>query len=369
MLGQTEIRQVIEMKTGKSIRGDIAIYTSSFLAAALCVMLLVRGDTVRRGALEGLKSCGNIIIPSLYLFMVLSGFIARSAVGEVLARPLAPVTRYVFRLPACMGPAIVLSCIGGYPVGARTIADLLDEGSITDDQAQRALCFCCNAGPSFIVTAIGSGMLKSAAAGGILLAAHLLSSLLIGALLSLRVPLPPKQRARSVRVSLSEAFIAGVNSATSGILSICAFVVFFSAFSALLRDCLPSGSGVIRCILVGLLEVTTGCMEAASLPGRWPGLLIPFFISFAGLSILFQIRAILAGRGLRFGRFYLCRLLHAGLTLAFSCPFLWRMDRPVDAFASQASPVSFHTPDTPVMAILLMMLSAVILWRATDEEK
>ncbi len=364
------MRQVIGMKTGKNIRGDIAVYTASALAAVLCVMLLARGGAVRRGALEGLKSCGNIIIPSLYLFMVLSGFIARSAVGDVLARPLAPVTRYVFRLPACMGPAIVLSCIGGYPVGARTIADLLDEGSITDRQAERALCFCCNAGPSFVVTAIGSGMLGSSTAGGILLAAHLLSSLLMGALLSLRSPLPPKQHVRPVRAPLPEAFIAGVNSATSGILSICAFVVFFSAFSALLEDCGPlSGSGVLRCVLIGLLEVTTGCMEAASLPGRWPCLLIPIFISFAGLSILFQIRAILAGRSLHFGRFYLCRILHAGMTLAFSCPFLWGMDRTIDVFASQVSPVSCHTPDTPVTAVLLMLLSAAILWRATGGEK
>lgn len=337
---------------------------SSVLLGILCIMMLIRGEAVRLGAFNGLLSCGQIIIPSLYLFMAVSGLIAHSSAGEMLARPLAPLTRYVFRLPSCMGPTIVLSCIGGYPLGAKNIADLLDEGRISQKDAERALCFCCNAGPSFVVTAIGTGGLGSTRSGIILLFAHLFSALLIGTLLSIRKSVPEKESARRTALSFPEALITGVNNATTGIFSICAFVIFFSAFGALLDasglSSLPNGK-VIRCIILGLLEVTTGCMEAASLPGQWPILLIPVFLSFAGCSILFQIRAILADYKLHFGRFFLCRILHAGMTLSIFYPMLLKTESPVGAFASESIPVACHTPNTPVITLLLLLTSAYVL--------
>lgn len=339
----------------------------SILLAALCGVLLIRSGTVREGVRAGLVTSAEVIIPSLYLFMAVSGAIAESRAGDLLSRPFGPLTRRFLKLPACMGSVLILSMVGGYPIGAKSIAVLLERKRISREDAGRALCFCCNAGPSFVVTAVGTQMLGSTRAGVTLLAAHLAASLLIGVLLSLRLPVPPKEKAPAEGLPFSEAFIRGVNGATAGILAICSYVVVFSALGALLRGSglaalLAGRSETAGVLLIGLLEVTTGCLQAAALPGKLPLILIPLFISFAGFSIFFQIRATLQPYRLRYGRFLLCRVLHALLTLLFSYPLLQPVYPAVAAFQSAVPPVSYHTPNTPLVTLLLLGVSAMALW-------
>ncbi len=362
--------------------GGQALYCA--VCVALCAALLFRGDTVREGGKAGLTACAQVVIPSLYLFMALSGTIAQSRTGELLSRPLSLLTRRVLKLPACMGPAVLLSAIGGYPVGAKTIAILLERRQIAREDAERALCFCCNAGPSFVITAVGAHLLASARAGAILLFIHLLCSLFIGIFLSLRLPVPAKRERPAEGLPFGEAFILGVNGATSGILTICAYVVIFSALGALLRESgifvrlsfllsplLPPSEAAetLGALFLGLMEVTTGCMAAAALPGRLPLLLLPFFISFAGLSIFFQIRATLQPYRLRFAPFLFCRVLHGLLSALLSYPLLRLESSAAAAFKSAAAAIPYRTPNTPSVTLLMLAVSAMTLWSLAPSGK
>ena len=85
-----------------------------------------------------------------------------------------------------MGSVVLLSLIGGYPMGAKSIAGLLEQGRLDRATAQRMLPFCCCAGPSFIITAVGSGMFGSAQAGILLYLVQLFVSILLGAVLGMR---------------------------------------------------------------------------------------------------------------------------------------------------------------------------------------
>lgn len=73
-----------------------------------------------------------------------------------------------------------MSMTGGYPVGARTIAQLLEQGRIQPRTARRMLCFCINAGPAFVVSTVGAALYSSVQAGFCLLTAHLGASALVG---------------------------------------------------------------------------------------------------------------------------------------------------------------------------------------------
>lgn len=349
----------------------------SLLLALLCLGLLFFGEAVRQGAKNGLLTCANVIIPSLYLFMAMAGFIAASPAGVILSRPLAPFVRHVLRLPEALGAAVVLSFIGGYPVGARAIVDLLERGKITNAQAQRAVAFCCNAGPSFVVTAVGGALLGSVKCGALLLAAHIIAALLLGVLLARGQKTPPRAGANAPCLSYSQAFIHGVNGATGGILTICAFVVFFSAFGALLAASgtvsllsslfskgLPFVSPeAVNTVICGILEVTSGCIAAARLPGSLPAVLIPLFLSFSGLSIIFQVRACFAAHPFSMGRFIFCRVLHAALTLALSYPFLQLPIFATEAFSAAEPPLVYRTPNTPIITALLLLVLGCVLYR------
>ena len=136
------------------------------LGCVLCAAILVLdGDVVAAGALSGVQLCLQTVIPSLFCFMVLTGFLINSGLYRLISLPLGPLTKGLFCLPPSMGSVVLLSLIGGYPMGAKSIAGLLEQGRLDRATAQRMLPFCCCAGPSFIITAVGSGMFGSAQAG------------------------------------------------------------------------------------------------------------------------------------------------------------------------------------------------------------
>ena len=92
-----------------------------------------------QGAADGLLYCAQVLIPSLFPFMVLSSFVVNSGISAALSRILSPVTVHLFRLPGSAGVTILLSMFCGYPVGARGVRSLLSQRLITQQQAARML--------------------------------------------------------------------------------------------------------------------------------------------------------------------------------------------------------------------------------------
>lgn len=297
------------------------------LGCVLCAAILVLdGDVVAAGALSGVQLCLQTVIPSLFCFMVLTGFLINSGLYRLISLPLGPLTKGLFCLPPSMGSVVLLSLIGGYPMGAKSIAGLLEQGRLDRATAQQMLPFCCCAGPSFIITAVGSGMFGSAQAGILLYLVQLFVSILLGAVLGMRergqqrrmlcAPLPAQRT--SDFMPMSQAFVLSVSQAVSALGQMCGFVILFKALSDILSSTLEGG--VLSCLLLGSLEVTNGCLLASGQP---LGLcLASCFLSFGGLSVAAQIAGILRGTGLRLRPFLLLRLAHAicsGASSCFSC--------------------------------------------------
>ena len=133
------------------------------IACALGILLFP--NDVRNGASNGISYCLYTLVPSLFPFMVLSSFIIHSGISKFIGKLLQPVIQFLFYLPGSAGSVIIMSMIGGYPVGARGCMSLLEQGAITQKQAQRMLYFCVNAGPAFIISVVGSTLLQNALMG------------------------------------------------------------------------------------------------------------------------------------------------------------------------------------------------------------
>ncbi len=109
------------------------------IACALGILLFP--NDVRNGASNGISYCLYTLVPSLFPFMVLSSFIIHSGISKFIGKLLQPVIQFLFYLPGSAGSVIIMSMIGGYPVGARGCMSLLEQGAITQKQAQRMLYF------------------------------------------------------------------------------------------------------------------------------------------------------------------------------------------------------------------------------------
>ena len=266
----------------------------------LCVLLvwfLADAAEVRASAKEALSLCARSVIPSLFPFMVVSSLLLALGFGELAAPWLAGLMEPLFRVPGAGSAALLLGLVGGYPIGAKTAADLCRNGLVSREEAERLLAFCNNSNPVFLISVLGTGVFGSVRAGVWLWLIHLLAALLTGLIFRGNSKHTTKQSAaRSSPFQTADfipAFVDAVRSSLSGILSVCAFVVFFYV----LAQPMAALGGRMGACLVGSLELFS--LTPLLNPDAFSFVLAAGAAGWGGASVLFQTLAVLEGSGLR----------------------------------------------------------------------
>ncbi len=294
---------MLTVKLNRNIIPLLAVTISLFL-------IFYMPSAVTSGVTEGLKICLSVILPSLFPFMVLSSYIIKSQALCGLYKLLSPISKYVFRLPENAIPVIIMGLIGGFPVGAKMTALLLERGEITKNQATRLCLFAVNGGPAFIITAVGVNMLGNIKAGVVIFISICISYIILGFATSFfsdkEDPVVPKTiEATSPMLALSSSVSDGIQ----GIISICAWVILFSGLSGCI-SALPLSNEIFS-VLISLLEVTKGCSFIAndvSLP------IITAIISFGGFCVHCQIYGFIRSVGVKYRIFFVVRVLCSALS-------------------------------------------------------
>ena len=258
------------------------------------VALLADAEGVRQGMGEALALCAETVIPSQFLFLAASSLLVSLGVGELLAPKLEFLMWPLFRVDGAGATALILGLVGGYPIGARTAAELYRENLVSEAEADRLLTFCNTANPAFLISVLGVGVFGSVRTGMYLWLIHLLSALLTGILLRGRQGKKngPRRCFVSRTVPFSAAFVGAVQRALASMLNICAFVSIFYVLARPLRRL----GGLGGATAVGFLELfsviplldnsSAGFVLAAVLAG------------WGGVSVLCQTMAVLADSGL-----------------------------------------------------------------------
>lgn len=351
-------------------RWQTAMLTAGIVCAG--VALLWRPQAVAGGISRGLSVCADVLIPSLFPFLVLGGFLTRSGVAAAVGRRLGWLTRRVFGLPGCCAAGILLGMIGGYPAGGSVVGELVRSGQITREEGQRMLRFCVNGGPGFVISAVGVGLTGSTTFGAILFFANLAASLVLGIV---GVPREARRRTaarRQTAVSLppAAALVESVTAACSSLLSMCGFVLLFAALLALVDASgiaavlggTPTGEKLIAALIACVLEVSCGCTAAASL-GSNAALFLGFAVGFGGLSVHCQLASSLRGLGLMNGRFFLARLAQGGLTAALTLLLLKWIPITQPVWGALQQPIAVASSGSAAMSAALLVLGGV--WMLT----
>lgn len=273
------------------------------VAAAFALLLLLPAAAAE-GARAGLALCAGVVVPSLLPFLILSGLAAALGLPELLAELLAPLWRSLRIPPVCAAP-LLLGLLGGYPVGAAALAALVKSGDLSPEEATRALPWCSNTGPGFIIGFAGAGVFGSVRAGLMLYLCHLLAALILAFSSGRRRRDAAPSRPSAPVPSLAEALPECVRSAAMNMLCICAYVVFFSVLSAFLR-----AVGITSPLAVGILELSQG---VAALRGAAAGpcsaALCAFLLGFGGLSVHCQTLYAVSGTGIKCARHFAGRIV------------------------------------------------------------
>lgn len=345
---------------------------SAALFLSFALALILYPGAVQSAAGSSISYCLTVLVPSLFPFMALACYAVESPAASALGRPLGPLVRRVFRLPGCCAAPILMSFIGGYPAGARGASLLLEEGLVTREQAGRMMLFCVNPGLAFTVTYLGVGVFGSARVGWRLFLAVTLTAVLMGTATGLRAEAPPCTGGPEGKPKSPGALTRSVSGAARSVLVMCACIVLFSGFTAILHEAgifqgavrLLTRAGIFTpaqwaAVLSFLLEVTGGTGDARAL-----GVGAEFFafgLAFGGVCVHMQVFSLFREPPVKLPVFMLCRGVH-GL-LAAGCFWLMGKLLPMGAVPTMAGAFTPAVSSGGWMggASLLLMCAAFLL--------
>ncbi len=271
------------------------LYLCVFIAIVFLSLLIVSPQKCKDGTAYGIMLSGSVIIPSFLPFTVCVLFILRTGILDK--------TRLNDKFAV-----MIMSFIGGYPLGAKTVNEMYRQNRINEKDAGLMLCYCVNAGPSFIISAVGAGMLNSKEVGYILLISHITASLITAFIIKIFFGTKEKNkkdRSNSLPV-LSDIFVSSVADGASAVFSICTFVVLFCAINSYILSFAQKFHPIKY--LVFVTEVTTATAYTKNI------YLISFLLCFGGLCIWCQVFSCFANTKVKMLPFIISRFFNGLLS-------------------------------------------------------
>lgn len=346
------------------IRTKIKKFLAGAVTLLYMVLLVVFVRDVGAAAVNSLKVCFEVMIPSLYAFMIISDFVVSTNLYAVLSKPFGVISRYVFRIPQKYFSVFLIGSIGGYPVGAKLLAELRESGEIDSGTAGEMLSYCYLAGPAFICGTAGVGLFGSVRAGMIIFAAIFSANLIIAVISALGRKIPPKSADNPKTDFSADKLIGSVYSGAKGMFSICAIIVFFSSIICILEktgaitfaaEYISDITGMRYSDTAAAVRSVIEISNVSSLTKGDLGLmpLTASLLSFGGLCVIMQVNGFVRGK-LSAKRFYFFRIL-ATVISYFMCKLY------IAVFNMQSLPVAAvgdvrQNPPIPTLFLLIMTI-------------
>lgn len=293
--------------------GKAGTVFKALAALAVCASILIFSESCSKGALNGISLCLNVLVPSLFPFMAASSFIVKSGLAQKIGKPLGKITKALFGLSGSFAPVILLSMLGGYPVGAKGISQLAKSGTVSQKEAQKAALFSVCAGPGFIINFVGQSLYNSKIIGVIILCSQIITVILLGIIVNLfdkpKVEDCCCAKASGKPCSVGTAVVESALDSSKGMLGICAFVVLFSAFIEIIGQIISDNTA--ENMLCCLLEV---CSAVNRLSQNCTLEMTAFAIGFGGLCVHFQIFSALGEISVNKLLFFCIRIIQGIIT-------------------------------------------------------
>ncbi len=278
----------------------------------------------------------NTIIPTLLPFIIISNLIVQLDGMKYLTFWMTPLLGRLLHLSRDGCYAVITGFLCGYPMGAKTAADLTRTGRISRAEGNYLLMFCNNVSPMFIISYIISQTLQAPALQSRTLIILYLSPVVCAFLFQ---PLYRYEEKRIVRPhpgtisktttgTLREPVLCSKKQPPAGfelidhcimdgfeaVVKLGGYIILFSILTRM-AALLPV-SGPVSTFMIGNIELTNGVqlLAQAGYSFSLTYILILAATSFGGLSSMAQTMSMLKNSGLSLGRYIPAKLINAGVT-------------------------------------------------------
>ena len=339
------------------IKKDTLIYLGAFCTIFLAVSMVLFPEDAFSAAKEGLNLWFNVVFPALLPFFIAAELLIGVGVVHFMGVLLEPIMRPIFNVPGSGSFVMAVGLASGFPIGSILTARLRRQNLCNKAEGERLMSFSNTADPLFMFGAVAVGMFSRVEYGVIIAAAHYLSSISVGIIMSFYkrndrsdyTDKYPKKQNILLRalISLKKAReedgrpIGGlmgdaVKKSMNTMLVIGGFIIIFSVLikilmqigligllaSFFLKFLEPIGvtHELIVAYISGIFEVDIGSQQAAlantSVLSRLVA--VSFIIAFSGISVIAQVASMISDTDMSIKPFILARIAHGILAAIYT---------------------------------------------------
>ena len=270
------------------------------------VMTAANSATVMDSVTSSLKTCFSAVIPSLFPFIILSAAFT-SSINSDSFKYIEPIVKRVFGISGMGVGAFICGIISGYPIGAKSVAELYNNSKITKSEAESLLAYSNNSSPLFVIGAVGCGIYNSVFIGVSLYIVHIFSAI-VCALILKRYTYSGGIKQKSTRSALSftECICQGVQS----VLKICGFIVFFSFVCKISEPLISRLPKPLHFIIYSITEITNGIkhISQADISTIYKLTLTAGALGWSGLSVHLQVKDITKETNLSLKKYFISKV-------------------------------------------------------------
>ena len=355
----------------KSIFKKLKLIFTIIATIVFTVKIIQAPRIAAKGASQGLNFCLEMLIPSLFIFMFLASFIVNSGISKKFQKLLSPLTKFLFYLPGCTAPVIILSLIGGYPVGAKGAKTLFFKKEINNEQLNRLMCFAVNAGPAFIINIVGSLLTKNYLFGQILFLTQILLSFLISCLSGIIAKIKKikfyeqNTNDKNNNIHISNSLILSCEETSKTMVNMCSLIILFCTIIEVIQNLdiytllinklslINITPDITKSIITSLLEITSGCFMATDLNA--PLMVTAFAVGYGGICAHLQIKYILKNTDFNYLKFCIIRFLNGVATVFLTFFILNNLpEKYQNVFSTLKHPILISNSATKFGSIVLI---------------
>ncbi len=316
-----------------------------FYLFTICLVLFSNSNLI--ATKNGITLWANSVLPALLPFFIATELLNYTNIISILGKRLNKFMRPLFNVPGEGAYAFIMGIISGYPIGAKLVAKLKEDGICTLVESERLLAFTNNSGPLFIIGTVGISLLGDTRTGLLLFFTHVLACLSVAFIFrfwksnqtrcrsSLQFVGKSSLAIKKENVSFSnlgEVLSNSIINALNTIIMIGGFVVLFSVITSILNQChIISGISNLlynlfsipinfsNSIITGIVELTNGLKSLCSIHSRNFSnivVLCSFLLGFGGISVMLQVISITSKAEISIKPYFIGKCLQ-GILAAF----------------------------------------------------
>ena len=341
------------------MKNKITAKLKNTLVPLLLTLFIVFPKQMADSISESIGVCLNVIIPSMFVFMVLSSYIIDEGIYKTLISPFYFLLKGILPLNKELFSIFILSLIGGYPTGIKLLQERIAENKNYHEIYERmaGVCYCVS--PVFAINIIGYGIFGSAEAGIVVYISNVLACFILALFTARSIrKIPIENHNKNTLRGNPKGLIFSINSASKALLMICAVIICFNSVLTVTENLLTIFNIETPEILAGFFEISNITKIKYPSPIFLP--VFSFISSFGGVCVLVQI-ATLAGKGFSLKYFFIGRLICGALSAFFTYIIMNICEITIGSSAGMSGYTYIFNQNKLVVLLLIIMCTIIFI--------